>query len=144
MNKPWKTSRLKRPQLSIVGFGDVGSRLAEHLNGRVKMLALGRQASIVKGARFIAIDLDQRKSLKRALKLSKWAVYLAPPPASGHDDARIRRFLTAASGIERCVYVSTTAVYGAAHGAWTIVPAGGVRHAGDRMRPRRRSDVFPE
>jgi nucleoside-diphosphate-sugar epimerase len=82
------------------------------------MLALGHQASIVKGARFIAIDLDQRKSLKRALKLSKWAVYLAPPPASGHDDARIRRFLAAANGIERCVYVSTTAVYGAAHGAW--------------------------
>jgi nucleoside-diphosphate-sugar epimerase len=120
--KPWKTSRLKRPQLAIVGCGDVGLRLAQQLSGRIKMVALGRNPAIVKGAvqgaRFVSIDLDQRRSVKRALSLAHWVVYLAPPPAVGHDDPRMKHFLAASSCVKRCVYVSTTGVYGAANGAW--------------------------
>jgi nucleoside-diphosphate-sugar epimerase len=116
--KPWKTSRLKRPQLAIVGCGDVGLRLAQQLAGRIKMVALGRNPAIVKGARFVSIDLDQRRSVKRAQFLVQWVVYLAPPPAAGQDDPRMKHFLAASSSVERCVYVSTTGVYGAANGAW--------------------------
>ncbi len=116
--KPWKTSRLKRPQLAIVGCGDVGLRLAEQLAGRVSMLALGRNKVIVNGARFVFIDLDHRKNLSRALSLARWAVYLAPPLTQGVDDPRMKHFLAAAGCVERCVYVSTTGVYGSAGGAW--------------------------
>jgi nucleoside-diphosphate-sugar epimerase len=116
--KPWKTSRLKRPQLAIVGCGDVGLRLAQQLSGRIKMVALGRNPIIVEGARFVSIDLDDRRSVKRALSLAHWAVYLAPPPAAGQDDPRMKHFLAASSCVKRCVYVSTTGVYVAANGAW--------------------------
>jgi nucleoside-diphosphate-sugar epimerase len=123
MLKPWKTSRLKRPQLIIVGCGDVGLRLAQQLSGRIKMVALGRNPSIVKGARFVSIDLDKRHSLKRAVSLAQWVVYLAPPSAVGQDDPRMKHFLAASSCVERCVYVSTTGVYGAANGAWVTETA---------------------
>ncbi len=116
--KPWKTSRLKRPELAIVGCGDVGLRLAEQLAERVRVLALGRNKVIVNGARFVFIDLDRRKHLSRALSLAKWAIYLAPPPTQGVDDPRMKHFVAAASKLSRCVYVSTTGVYGAAQGAW--------------------------
>jgi nucleoside-diphosphate-sugar epimerase len=82
------------------------------------MVALGRKNIIVKGARFILLDLDQRRSVRRALSIARWAVYLAPPPTTGQDDARMKYFLAAAGSVERCVYVSTTGVYGAANGAW--------------------------
>ncbi len=82
------------------------------------MVALGRNPVIVNGARFIQVDLDNRKHRLRALRMASWAVYLAPPPASGADDTRIKHFLAAATAIKRCVYVSTTGVYGAAQGAW--------------------------
>jgi nucleoside-diphosphate-sugar epimerase len=118
VNKPWKTSRLKRPQLAIVGCGDVGLRLAQQLSGRIKMVALGRNPIIVKGTRFVSVDLDQRSSVKRALSLAPWTVYHAPPPTTGRDDPRMKHFLAASSSVERCVYVSTTGVYGAANGAW--------------------------
>ncbi len=123
MIKPWKTSRLKRSQLAIVGCGDVGLRLAHQLSGRIKMVALGRNPAIVKGARFVSIDLDQRRSVKRALSLAQWVVYLAPPPAAGQDDLRMKHFLAASSCVERCVYVSTTGVYGTANGAWVTETA---------------------
>jgi nucleoside-diphosphate-sugar epimerase len=116
--KPWKTSRARSAKLAIVGCGDVGLRLAKQLAGRIPMIALGRNPTIVNGARFIPLDLDRRHHLKRALNLAQWAVYLAPPPAAGADDARMQRFIAAAGNVTRCVYVSTTGVYGAAQGAW--------------------------
>jgi nucleoside-diphosphate-sugar epimerase len=92
--------------------------MVEQLAGQVKILALARQHAIVTGARFMQIDLDHRKNLSRTLGISKWVVYLAPPPSLGSDDPRMRHFLAAAGAVERCIYVSTTGVYGAANGAW--------------------------
>jgi nucleoside-diphosphate-sugar epimerase len=146
LNKPWKTSRLKRPQLSIIGCGDVGLRLVNHLARQVKLLALGRQKAIVAGARFVHVDLDHRKNLSRTLRLSKWVVYLAPPPTLGADDPRMKHFLAAAKGVERCIYVSTTGVYGAANGAWVTettplkpTEARGVRRIAAENRLKRSS-----
>lgn len=118
--KPWKTSRIKTVKLAIVGCGDVGQRLAQQVSHKTSVLALGRQVVAVPKVRFIAIDLDTRrdKGLKRASNLAHWMIYLAPPPSIGDDDARIKYFLAQASAVKRCVYVSTTGVYGAAEGAW--------------------------
>ena len=128
----------------------MGLRLLAQLHARgtppVKCLVLGRHNEIVKAQypnnqdiRCLSIDLDHRKSLfgaKRAAKLAPWVVYLAPPPATGSDDPRMKHFIAASAAIssattsyratsaasfrrlQRCVYVSTTGVYGTAQGAW--------------------------
>ncbi len=122
IQKNWKTARLNKLKLAIVGFGDVGQRLAIQVNdtfkGRMSVLAVGRQARVANETRFLYADLDNKLSLKRLAALPKRVVYLAPPPNTGLDDARMRRFLAVARCVEHCVYVSTTGVYGAAGGAW--------------------------
>lgn len=83
-------------------------------------------------------DLDIRRSLQRAANIARACqrvVYLAPPPNEGADDPRIRRWIAArsmrptsaatarlaakqrqrkrpAANKPRCVYISTTGVYG--------------------------------
>jgi nucleoside-diphosphate-sugar epimerase len=118
--KPWKTSRVKTVKLAIVGCGDVGQRLAQQVSRKVGVLALGRQITTIPQTRFIYVDLDERRNegLRRAARLATWVVYLAPPPAQGRDDGRMKHFLAHSRGVKRCVYVSTTGVYGAAKGAW--------------------------
>ena len=119
--------RLKRTIL-IVGCGDVGARVLAYLKSRlssVKARAAGRQkpelaaehASNLPNFAYINLDLDHRSSLARAAGLANWVIYLAPPPAAGVDDSRIRNYL-ANCRAKRLVYVSTTGVYGAAGGAW--------------------------
>lgn len=119
--QPWKTSRLKRPELAILGCGDVGMRLVKVQGNRTKILALARQTIIVKGARSLTIDLDQRQNQRNQdlgrLRLAKQVIYLAPPPNDGTIDSRMKHFLAAAMGVKRCVYVSTTGVYGPTKGA---------------------------
>ena len=118
--KSWKTSRTRATKLTIVGCGDVGQRLAKHVPYAVDVLALGRQTLKLTRTRFISIDLDGRndKGLDRALKFAQRVIYLAPPPSTGDDDARMKHFLARAKNVSHCIYVSTTAVYGAAKGAW--------------------------
>ena len=132
--KPWKTSRLRGAKISIVGCGDVGERLLALLSNspqaQLGCIAVGRRRPDVpviadkpsNHRRFISADLDDRHSLKRIPKLAPWLVYLAPPPATGTLDSRMKHFLAAALTVpkraQRCVYVSTTGVYGAAQGAW--------------------------
>jgi nucleoside-diphosphate-sugar epimerase len=83
-------------------------------------------------------DLDVRRSLQRAAKIARacaLVIYLAPPPNEGVDDPRMRRWIAARSkppsrsprirstlkanrskrrnaNKPRCVYISTTGVYG--------------------------------
>jgi nucleoside-diphosphate-sugar epimerase len=118
--KSWKTRRLKTVKLAIVGCGDVGQRLAQQVSRKVDVLAMGRQMTHIAQTRFIHIDLDERRNegLKKAARLATWVVYLAPPPAQGEDDGRMKHFLAHTHVVKRCVYVSTTGVYGAAKGAW--------------------------
>jgi nucleoside-diphosphate-sugar epimerase len=116
--KSWKTSRLSGAHIAIVGCGDVGQRMIQRLSARVKILALGRHNTIVNGARYMYVDLDDRQTLSRSLRLAKKVIYLAPPPESGVDDSRMKHFLAAAQGVLQCIYVSTTGVYGSSNGAW--------------------------
>jgi nucleoside-diphosphate-sugar epimerase len=116
--KSWKTSRLFGAHIAIVGCGDVGQRMIQQLLARVKIVALSRHNTIVNGARCVYMDLDDRKSLSRSLRLAQKVIYLAPPPASGVDDSRMKHFLAAAQGVQQCIYVSTTGVYGSSSGAW--------------------------
>ncbi len=148
VNKPWKTSRLTGAKLAIVGCGDVGLRLLNRLNGKIKCVVLGRRNGIVNAqhplTRCLNIDLDQRKSLARLRGIAPWMIYLAPPPAQGLDDPRVKHCLAAQPSASRCVYVSTTGVYGAAHGAWVtetspLAPteARGVRRVAAEKRLKR-------
>jgi nucleoside-diphosphate-sugar epimerase len=135
-----KTGRKKRGRASVVlvGAGDVARRLvAMHANRPLRWLGLSRTpASTValKEHRILPIsgDLDCRASLKRMASLARacgQTIYLAPPPNEGTDDPRMRRWIAAYNTRDkqplrqrvkphrsamprRCVYISTTGVYG--------------------------------
>ena len=149
--------RFRRPRLLIVGCGDVGMRLAGELSARTgtavavtgvtrdpTRLAALRRLSV----RGLALDLDQPDQVRRMAGLARWLIVLAPPPASGFDDPRIRRLLAAtgarshrlpagagAGSPRRWVYVSTTGVYGDSRGA-TFDESRPPRPASDRARRR--------
>jgi nucleoside-diphosphate-sugar epimerase len=116
--KNWKTNRLKKYKLAIVGFGDVGQRLGALLSKRATVLGVGRQAPPNRMCTFLLADLDQKSTLKRLAALPSRVIYLAPPPQIGVDDPRMKRFLAATPQVKDCIYVSTTGVYGPAGGAW--------------------------
>jgi nucleoside-diphosphate-sugar epimerase len=126
-SKPWQTSRIGGAKLAIVGCGDVGLRLLRLVSPKIKTLALGRSpinTAEMSHARFATLDLDgDFQRLKRYCALAPWVVYLAPPPAEGLDDPRMKHFLAAAQrrsnrAPKKIIYVSTTGVYGTANGAW--------------------------
>lgn len=131
--------RFRRPRLLVVGCGDVGLRLLAQLAPRLlrslDVLALSRrpaqrEAARALGARALAVDLDEARSLRRLAAFCDRVVYLAPPPGSGDDDPRIARFIAACRthlrrerrdrGMPpaRWTYVGTTGVYGDCAGAW--------------------------
>ncbi len=115
----------------VVGCGDVGLRLIAQRAGqpnRLRIIATARRpeqlaAIRAAGAVALACDLDDRRSVLRLSGLSRWMVYLAPPPAEGSGDRRSRWLTAACSGgaagrAAACLsYVSTTGVYGDCAGA---------------------------
>lgn len=137
-----RTAGTRKLTVLIVGTGDVARRLVTQigLTDRVRWIGLARTADRANALRQMGIlpvdgDLDFRPSLRRigALARSSAAsVLLAPPPAEGRDDPRMRRWLAASGawtsrsssvrGGQRVprlrtrplhsVYVSTTGVYG--------------------------------
>ena len=102
----------------------MGQRLAQQISNRIgvslRATARSKPAGLLpvlpKSTRFIACDLNQ--SAKRIAAFGKWVIYLAPPPNTGADDPRMKHYLAAARHVKRCVYVSTSGVYGAAAGGW--------------------------
>ena len=103
----------------IVGCGDIGLRVAQRLagegaqpNGAVRS---GQSAARLErhGVRALALDLDTAAPPARGL-----VSWLAPPPAEGLADTRLRRWLAAAVGVRRVLYLSTSAVYGDCGGRW--------------------------
>ncbi len=135
--KPWKTSRIGGTQLLIVGCGDVGLRLLKQIqskkinNTHFNVVALGRTPILINQTvnttiRFASVDLDDKtahlNTLRRYATISPWVIYLAPPNGEGLDDSRMQRFLACAASpttrIKKLIYVSTTGVYGVAHGVW--------------------------
>jgi len=105
----------------IAGCGDIGRRVAlRYLDKGTPVTALVRSPE--KGAelealgiRAIVADLDAPASLAGLNTVGAILFYFAPPPGGGHEDSRVRNFLSAiASGDEpaRIIYMSTSGVYG--------------------------------
>jgi nucleoside-diphosphate-sugar epimerase len=129
--------------LLIVGCGDVGLRVVRALGGRLRVFALTssparRGALRALGVTPVLGDLDDAASLRRLAGLADAVLYLAPPPASGHTDPRLRALLLALSLRTlpaRVVYASTTGVYGDCHGE-RVTETRPARPTTDRARRR--------
>jgi len=119
------SSSARRPGLLIVGCGDVGLRVVRALGGRMRVLALTsspgrREALRAAGVVPVLGDLDDPPTLQRLAGLADAVLVLAPPPAAGHEDPRLRALLRALALRSRpaaVVYASTTGVYGDCGGA---------------------------
>lgn len=119
-------ARFRRQRLLIVGFGDVGARVAQQLPAGVRLLALTRDSERVDAIRRAGVlplvgDLDVASTLRRLAGLAHRVLHLAPPAPHGTTDERTRRLLQALSRRRRphsLVYVSTSGVYGDCGGAW--------------------------
>ncbi len=110
----------------IIGCGDVGRRVArlEQADGHA-VTALARSDDGARRLRALGIgvvrgDLDVPQSLTGLPVEDSLVYYLAPPPARGRDDPRLRHFLAAIAGRkpQRIVYLGTSAVYGDCGGEW--------------------------
>ncbi len=118
--------RFRRQRLLIVGCGDIGTRLARALSGRVRVLALTSSASRLPELRSQGVlpllgNLDRASSLSRLAGLAQRVLYLAPPPSEGWGDPRLRSLLRALrrrTAPLQLVYGSTSGVYGDCAGAW--------------------------
>ena len=126
-----------RPEhhILIVGFGDIGARVARQLVGRFRVTALVRSAAAAERARSIGVvpvigDLGRPESLQKLAGRYACIFHFAPPPATGERDTHTRHLLAALSRnatragmltqppAGRLVYISTTGVYGDCGGAW--------------------------
>ncbi|WP_248620859.1 SDR family oxidoreductase [Paludibacterium yongneupense] len=113
------------PTLLIVGCGDVARRALPALSRHWRILALVRKEAEAADLRTRGVlplrgDLDCRASLVRLAGLADALLYTAPPNGHGERDTRLRRLLSAlakAKSIpQRLIYISTSGVYGDAHG----------------------------
>jgi len=129
--------------LLIIGCGDVGLRVVRALGGRLRVLALTSSparcdALRAAGVRPLVGDLDDPATLGRLAGLADALLYLAPPPAMGHTDPRLRAVLAALSRRtppSRVVYASTTGVYGDCQGQW-VTETRALNATTDRARRR--------
>lgn len=112
-------------KLLIVGFGDIGTRVAALLSRRYRIYGLARSGSSAErvrasGAMPVPGDLDQPATLGRLRGLADAVLHFAPPQRHGQQDLRTRNLLAAlAQGKilpQRLVYISTTGVYGDCQG----------------------------
>ena len=116
----------------IVGFGDIGQRVARLLSPTHRVIALIRRADgeadvRAAGAIPLIADLDNTASLHGLAGIAGVAgvpiavFHFAPPPNHGAEDARTTNLLAAlSSGVAptRLIYISTTGVYGDCQGRW--------------------------
>jgi nucleoside-diphosphate-sugar epimerase len=122
-------------KILIVGFGDVGERLAKMLINRYRVFVLVRKPERAALARTLGVipvsgDLDDPFSLGRIAGLADIVCHFAPPPLRGTEDSRTRHLLSAlyqnralhqnraAMLPQRLIYISTTGVYGDCDGDW--------------------------
>jgi nucleoside-diphosphate-sugar epimerase len=117
------------PKILIVGFGDVGQRLARMLISQYRVYALVRKPATAAlatamGATPLRGDLAKPGSLQRLAGKADVLFHFAPPPGHGHHDTHTRNLLAAllarraAMLPQRVIYISTTGVYGDCHGDW--------------------------
>lgn len=107
--------------LSIVGCGDLGSRVAARAAEKgIKVCAISRGVKFPHNPATPYLeckvcDLDDPASLSGLNFQGSHLLYLAPPPGGGVIDTRARNFLASLQpGCEpvKIVYISTTGVYG--------------------------------
>ena len=129
-------ARFRRERLLIVGYGDVGQRVARLLatatgaQRRVRIMVLNREMSRTQALRVQSVqpllgDLDQAGSLKRLAGIASRVLHLAPPAVlaqiDGQNDPRttaLMRALRLRKLPRSLVYASTTGVYGDCRGEW--------------------------
>ena len=123
-------ARFRRARVLVVGYGDVGARVARLLAPRVRVLGLTRRADAVgsggatgsgPAAFMLRGDLDNPASLRRLAGLATHVVDLAPPPGCGVGDPRTAALLQALARRtppQALVYASTSGVYGDRAGAF--------------------------
>lgn len=139
-------ARFRRQRILIVGCGDVGSRVAAYLKGRVQLIALTSSANRILDLRARGItpllgNLDEPATLRRLAGLTHRVVHLAPPPGEGWGDPRtqaLTRVLRLRSRPLALVYGSTSGVYGDCQGDFAIETR--ATHA-DTPRAKRRMDA---
>lgn len=113
----------------IVGFGDVGRRLARLIPSKVRVTALvrnRREAIAAKriGVRTIRGDLALPHTLSRLAGAAELVFHFAPPPGRGRRDTHTRHLVSALAAAragmlpQHLVYISTTGVYGDCAGEW--------------------------
>ena len=123
-------ARFRKTRLLIVGCGDVGLRVANHLNGRLRLFGTTRSSTkkaniSANNAQPLVLDLTNPMAVLRAARLSTRIIMLAPPPNLGPSDPHSKQLLHAICKVHaqrkitgalpakpRVVYVSTTGVYG--------------------------------
>lgn len=119
-------ARFRRQRVLIVGCGDVGLRVAQHLSKGPRVLALTSSPGRIPALRSHGIvplhgNLDKPVTLGRMAGLAQRVLYLAPPPSEAWHDPRILAFLRCMrlrSPAAKLVYGSTSGVYGDCAGAW--------------------------
>ncbi len=117
-----------KPRILIIGFGDIGARVAKLLIPTYRVYALirkGVKSQEAEDARKLGVtpllgDLDKRASLKRISAIASTIFHFAPPPTSGNTDTRTKNLLAAlgAFAVNKLIYISTTGVYGDCQGQW--------------------------
>jgi nucleoside-diphosphate-sugar epimerase len=122
-------ARFRRERVLIVGCGDIGTRVARMLDGRVRVLALTSSPQRVPRLRELGLtplagNLDQPATLGRLAGLATRVIHLAPPESDlGSDWWRDPRTLALMRVLRRrtppssLVYGSTSGVYGDCGGA---------------------------
>lgn len=131
--------QFRRHRIALIGFGDVARRLLEQRLTQPcagygpRFIAVSRSThrldnpSLNRVAQqhrlqFLQCDLDDPRSVKRIRALGQSVLMFAPPADSNTDarDLRMRRLISQLrlrQRTPRLVYMSTTGVYGNAHGA---------------------------
>ena len=130
-------------KILIVGFGDIGERVAGRLGHRfscsvsamVRDPKRGRVARAL-GAHPVRGDLRKPGSLQKIAGCADVIFHFAPPPGKGRSDVHTRNLLAAVTHKsstcsagpafsrrsirlpKRLIYISTTGVYGDCEGAW--------------------------
>ncbi|MDH5217066.1 MAG: NAD-dependent epimerase/dehydratase family protein [Gammaproteobacteria bacterium] len=113
-------------RIYIIGYGDVGARIAPLLVERqVDVFAVARnskQEIANEHFHYRKIDLDQCEDGPAIIGDKADIIYLAPPPTQGTIETRFKSFLANLKNNNtiprRIVYISATGVYGDCGGEW--------------------------
>lgn len=109
------------PKLLIVGYGDIGHRVARlALSAGFSVAAASRSIELKEseqesGIGLYTANLDRLGTLGELPTRQSMLLYLAPPPPHGSTDPRIQNFCNSILKTElptKVVYISTSGIYG--------------------------------